>query len=51
MSIGGQIEGDIRVERAQLPKKWTKLSFQFSTKFTIRKSTYFYNILGICIKC
>ena len=50
MSIDGQIEGDIRAERVQLPKKCKKLSFQYSTKSTIRKSTYFYNILGICIK-
>ena len=29
------VEGNVHAERAQLPKKWTKLSFQCSTKSTI----------------
>jgi len=31
-----RVEGHVRADRAQLPKKWTKLSFQCSTKPTIR---------------
>ena len=30
-----RVEGYIRAESAQLPEKWTKLSFQRSTKSTI----------------